>query len=103
MFNSPGRRINSTRINPDYLYKKLKFLTLENNNNNSAKNLNKRKKVYKKLNAYYYSASIPMKNEYLVDNINQDKPQTMRFENENKVSVVQKKIDTLAKNLNLFQ
>ena len=103
LFNSPGRRINSTRLNPDYLYKKLKFLTLENNNNNSAKNLNKRKKVYKKLNAYYYSASIPMKNEYLVDNINQDKPQTMRFENENKVSVVQKKIDTLAKNLNLFQ
>ena len=102
-FNSPGRRINSTRINPDYLYKKLKFLTLEDNNNNSGKNFNKRKKVYKKLNAYYYSSSIPMKNEYIIDNINEDKPQTKRFEKDNKVSIVQKKIDTLAKNLNLFQ
>ena len=103
LFNSPERRINSTRINPNHLYKRLKFLTLDNSNNSFCKNINKRQKIYKKLNSYYYSASIPMKNKYIVDNLNQDKQKTTRFKKENKVSVVQKKIDALARNLNLFQ
>jgi len=104
LFKSPGRRINSTRMNPNLLYRRLNFVTLAGNESYSDKDsLNKRKQDQKKLNAYYYSANIPIKNKYIVDSLSQDKPRTMRNEKKNKVAIIQKKIDNLAKNLNLFQ
>ena len=104
LFNKPGRRINSTKMNPDLLYKRLNFVTVAGNESYSDNNsLNKRKKDHKKLNAYYYSANIPIKNKYIVDSLSQDKPKTMRNDKKNKVAMIQKKIDNLAKNLNLFQ
>ena len=104
LFKSPGRRINSTRMNPNLLYRRLNFMTLAGNESYSDKDsLNKRKQDQKKLNAYYYSANIPIKNKYIVDSLSQDKPRTMRNEKKNKVAIIQKKIDNLAKNLNLFQ
>ena len=104
LFQSSGRRINSTRMNPNLLYRRLNFVTLAGNESYSDKDsLNKRKQDHKKLNAYYYSANIPIKNKYIVDSLSQDKPKTMRNEKKNKVAIIQKKIDNLAKNLNLFQ
>ena len=104
LFYFPVRRINSTRINHENLYKKLKFETYSGNESFSQNdNLNKRKKTHKKLSAYYYSANIPIKNKYIVDSLSQDKPKTMRNKQNNKVSIIQQKIDTLAKNLYLFQ
>jgi hypothetical protein len=104
LFNNPGRRINSTKMNPDLLYKRLNFVTVAGNESYSDNNsLNKRKKDHKELNAYYYSANIPIKNKYIVDSLNQDKPKTMKNDKKHKVAMIQKKIDNLAKNLNLFQ
>ena len=100
----PQRRINSTKINSELLYKKLNFASLgQNDSFNDNDTLNKRKKIPKKLNAYYYSANLPIKNKYIVDSLSQEKPKTMRDEGKSKVSIMQKKIDNLAKNLNLFQ
>ena len=104
IFYNPGRRLNSTKINPEHLYKRLKFVTLTDNEGTSKDNYPKiKKKFFKKLSVYYYSANLPVKNKYIVDNLNQDKTKTMRSDEKHKVSIVQKKIDNLAKNLNLFQ
>ena len=102
MFYSPGRRINSTKLNPDKVYKKLHFLTITNDDASDG-STKKRKKNFKKLNAYYYSSNIPIKNKYIVDSLSQGKSKTNKKEKKNRVSVVQQKIDSLARNLNLFQ
>ncbi len=102
MFYSPGRRINSTKLNPEKVYKKLNFLTITNDDASDGSS-KKRKKNFKKLNAYYYSSNIPIKNKYIVDSLSQGKSKTNKKEKKNRVSVVQQKIDSLARNLNLFQ
>jgi hypothetical protein len=79
-------------MNPDLLYKRLNFVTVAGNESYSDNNsLNKRKKDHKKLNAYYYSANIPIKNKYIVDSLNQDKPKTMKNDKKHKVAMIQKK------------
>lgn len=105
IYYQPARRINSTRINPIHLYKKLNITLLEESEkypNFLINNKRKSMKLYKKLNAYYYSANIPIKNKYIVDSLSQDKTISMRSEKKSNVASLQKKIDTLAKNLNLF-
>ena len=102
-FYSPRKRLNSTTtINPENIFKRLKFMTLSNEELSDIPS-KKVVKTYKKLNAYYYSANIPIKNKYIIDSLNQEKSRTNQKEKKNKVSVVQQKIDILARNLNLFQ
>ena len=103
LFNSPGRRIQSTKISPKVLYNKLNFMTISGNdsyfgNNNN----NKCAKKFSKLNSYY-SANMEMKNKNFIESLSQEKEKTIKNENINKVDIIQKKIDSLAKNLNLFQ
>ena len=103
LFNSPGRRIQSTKISPKVLYNKLNFMTISGNdsyfgNNNN----NKSAKKFSKLNSYY-SANMEMKNKNFIESLSQEKEKTIKNENINKVDIIQKKIDSLAKNLNLFQ
>ena len=101
MFYSPGRRINSTKLNPEKVYKKLNFLTITNDDASDG-STKKRKKNFKKLNAYYYSSNIPIKNKYIVDSLSQGKSKTNKKEKKNRVSVVQQKIDSLARNLKII-
>ena len=103
IFYSPRKRLNSTIINPEKIFKNLNFVILSNDEISDIRTKKIIKKNYKKLNAYYYSANIPIKNKYIVDSLNQDKPRTNQKIKKNKVSIIQQKIDTLAKNLNLFQ
>ena len=103
IFYSPRKRLNSTTINPEKIFKNLNFSTLSNDEMSDTRTKKIKTQNYKKLNAYYYSANIPIKNKYIVDSLNQDKSRTILKEKKNKVSIVQQKIDTLAKKLNLFQ
>ena len=103
IFYSPRKRLNSTTINPEKIFKNLNFSTLSNDEMSDTRTKKIKTQNYKKLNAYYYSANIPIKNKYIVDSLNQDKPRTNQKIKKNKVSIIQQKIDTLAKNLNLFQ
>ena len=103
IFYSPRKRLNSTTINPEKIFKNLNFSTLSNDEMSDTRTKKIKTQNYKKLNAYYYSANIPIKNKYIVDSLNQDKSRTILKEKKNKISIVQQKIDTLAKKLNLFQ
>ena len=95
LFNSPGRRIQSTKISPKVLYNKLNFMTISGNdsyfgNNNN----NKSAKKFSKLNSYY-SANMEMKNKNFIESLSQEKEKTIKNENINKVDIIQKKIDSL--------
>ena len=100
LLNNPGRRINSTKTSQKELNKKLNFLTISGND--SYFDNDKFLKDNSNLNSYR-SANIKIIDKICIKSLSQERKTTIKKENKNKIDFIQKKIDSLAKNLNLFQ
>ena len=97
LLNNPGRRINSTKTSQKELNKKLNFLTISGND--SYFDNDKFLKDNSNLNSYR-SANIKIKDTICIKSLSQERKTTIKKENKNKIDFIQKKIDSLAKNLN---
>ena len=82
------------------------IININKSTNNNNKNKENEYKIYnlkpKNFSAYYYSGSLPIKNKYIMDIIPQNKSLTSYYFKKNNINNTYKKIDNLAKTLNLF-